>query len=137
MGPARCGPVRGGEYLVRAIPLPQTLSGRYSRYTPITVGDNEDVNRPDHAPYDRLGCLVKHENARKVYEGLYALIEDPTNEGEPGDGSEELGIDTPTERARKITPMATRSCPILPRRDRRRTTRSYPSRPSQASRRWP
>jgi hypothetical protein len=26
---------------------------------------------------DRLGRLVEHDNARKVYEGLYELVEDP------------------------------------------------------------
>ncbi|TMT86996.1 winged helix-turn-helix domain-containing protein [Haloterrigena sp. H1] len=29
---------------------------------------------------DRLGRLVEHGNARKVYEGLYELIEDPREE---------------------------------------------------------
>lgn len=31
---------------------------------------------------DRLGRLVEHGNARKVYEGLYELVEDP-REGQP------------------------------------------------------
>lgn len=29
---------------------------------------------------DRLGRLVEHGNARKVYEGLYELVEDPRDE---------------------------------------------------------
>jgi hypothetical protein len=29
---------------------------------------------------DRLGRLVEHGNARKVYEGLYELVEDPRKE---------------------------------------------------------
>jgi len=28
---------------------------------------------------DRLGRLVEHGNARKVYDGLYELVEDPRN----------------------------------------------------------
>jgi hypothetical protein len=28
---------------------------------------------------DRLGRFVEHGNARKVYEGLYELVEDPRN----------------------------------------------------------
>lgn len=30
---------------------------------------------------DRLGRLVEHGNARKVYDGLYELVEDPRNGG--------------------------------------------------------
>jgi len=29
---------------------------------------------------DRLGRLVEHGNARKVYEGLYELVDDPREE---------------------------------------------------------
>jgi len=29
---------------------------------------------------DRLGRLVEHGNARKVYEGLYELVDDPRKE---------------------------------------------------------
>ena len=32
---------------------------------------------------DRLGRLVEHDNARKVYEGLYELVEDPREGGGP------------------------------------------------------
>ncbi|WP_328821302.1 MarR family transcriptional regulator [Natronorubrum halalkaliphilum] len=32
---------------------------------------------------DRLGRLVEHGNARKVYEGLYELVEDPREERDP------------------------------------------------------
>jgi hypothetical protein len=31
---------------------------------------------------DRLGRLVEHGNARKVYDGLYELVEDPREETE-------------------------------------------------------
>jgi len=31
---------------------------------------------------DRLGRLVEHGNARKVYEGLYELVDDPREGGE-------------------------------------------------------
>ena len=34
---------------------------------------------------DRLRRLVEHGNARKVYEGLYELVEDPRDEGDAGD----------------------------------------------------
>ncbi len=33
---------------------------------------------------DRLGRLVEHGNARKVYEGLYELVEDPRKNGNIG-----------------------------------------------------
>ncbi|WP_202932604.1 hypothetical protein [Halorussus salinus] len=31
---------------------------------------------------DRLGRFVEHGNARKVYEGLYELVDDPRADGE-------------------------------------------------------
>lgn len=31
---------------------------------------------------DRLRRLVEHRNARKVYEGLYELVEDPRSDGD-------------------------------------------------------
>jgi len=34
---------------------------------------------------DRLGRLVEHGNARKVYDGLYELVEDPREETDERD----------------------------------------------------
>ncbi|WP_337680940.1 MarR family transcriptional regulator [Halorubrum lacusprofundi] len=34
---------------------------------------------------DRLGRLVEHGNARKVYDGLYELVEDPREETDEHD----------------------------------------------------
>lgn len=38
---------------------------------------------------DRLGRFVEHGNARKVYEGLYELVEDPREQNRANDGGEE------------------------------------------------
>jgi aminopeptidase-like protein len=34
---------------------------------------------------DRLGRLVEHGNARKVYDGLYELVQDPREDGDLGE----------------------------------------------------
>jgi hypothetical protein len=52
---------------------------------------------------DRLGRLVEHGNVRKVYEGLYELVDDPASasrardEREPSDGTGELGDESTEE----------------------------------------
>jgi hypothetical protein len=42
---------------------------------------------------DRLGRLVEHGNARKVYEGLYELVEDPRRSDDEDDDSEPVDVD--------------------------------------------
>jgi hypothetical protein len=51
---------------------------------------------------DRLGRLVEHGNARKVYEGLYELVDDPRHRGEGDDEADSVDV-TPTPEGTEDT----------------------------------
>jgi hypothetical protein len=52
---------------------------RQGRVTAPFVADEKDVSL--QYARDRLGRMVEHGNARKVYEGLYELVDDPRDDG--------------------------------------------------------